>query len=101
MRQPQEVAMSSFKAWIPTSARRLAIAILATAVLALSGAGALATALTVSPDGVLLKDGKPYRGIGVNVGDAFHRLYLHPGDFSYDRDFATLEQEGIPFVRMP
>lgn len=62
---------------------------------------ARASMLTVSPDGVLLLEGKPYRGIGVNIADAFHRLYLHPGDFTYDRDFATLEAEGIPFARIP
>jgi len=72
---------------------------LLTAILAT--AAACATELTVSPDGVLLKEGKPYRGIGVNVADAYHRLWLHPGDYSYDRDFATLEAEGIPFARIP
>ncbi|HWB43895.1 MAG TPA: cellulase family glycosylhydrolase [Hyphomicrobiaceae bacterium] len=63
--------------------------------------GVGASMLTVSPDGILLKDGKPYRGVGVNIADAFHRLYLHPGDYTYDRDFATLEAEGIPFARIP
>ena len=56
--------------------------------------------LTVSPDGVLLKDGTPYRGIGANLSDAFLRHWEHPGDLTYDRDFATLEAEGIPFARV-
>jgi hypothetical protein len=56
--------------------------------------------LTVSPEGVLLKDGKPYRAIGANLHDAFSDQREHPGDLSYDRDFATLEAEGIPFARV-
>jgi hypothetical protein len=61
---------------------------------------ARADMLTVSPDGVLLKDGKPYRAIGANLHDAFLRHWEHPGDLTYDRDFATLEAEGIPFARV-
>lgn len=61
---------------------------------------ARADMLTVSPDGVLLKDGKPYRAIGANLSDAFLRLWEHPGDVTYDRDFATLAAEGIPFARV-
>jgi hypothetical protein len=61
---------------------------------------ARADMLTVSPDGVLLKDGKPYRAIGANLSDAFLRHWEHPGDLTYDRDFATLEAEGIPFARV-
>ena len=80
---------------------RVALWTALTALLVVSTGLALGTELTVSPDGVLLKDGKPYRGIGMNIADAYHRLWMHPGDFSYDRDFATLEVEGIPFARIP
>lgn len=61
---------------------------------------ARADMLSVSPEGVLLKDGTPYRGIGANLYDAFSRHWDHPGDLTYDRDFATLEAEGIPFARI-
>jgi hypothetical protein len=75
---------------------------LAAAVLILSGNAGQAAMLTVSPEGVLLKDGLPYRAVGVNIADPFHRLWMNPREgTSYDRDFATLEAEGIPFARMP
>lgn len=61
---------------------------------------ARADMLTVSTEGVLLKDGEPYRAIGANLSDAFLRHWEHPGDLTYDRDFATLEAEGIPFARV-
>ncbi len=77
----------------------LSVMLLAAFVLLFSNA-ASADMLTVSPDGVLLKDGKPYRAIGANLYDAFFRLWEHPGDLTYDRDFATLEAEGIPFARI-
>ena len=51
------------------------------------------------PDGTVLKDGKPYRGIGVNYFDCFLRTLVHGGDTSYDEGFATLAARGIPFVR--
>jgi hypothetical protein len=75
------------------------IALLAVLVLASAVSRADASMLTVSPDGVLLKDGKPYRAIGANIFDAFVRLWEH-GDVTYERDFATLEAEGIPFARI-
>ena len=75
------------------------LALLGVALLALSSGGPSASVLSVSPEGVLLKDGEPYRAVGVNVFDAFVRLWEH-GDFTYDRDFATLEAEGIPFARI-
>ncbi len=77
----------------------LGVFLFAAAVLLFAGT-ARADMLTVSPDGVLLKDGTPYRGIGANLSDAFLRHWEHPGDLTYDRDFATLEAEGIPFARV-
>jgi hypothetical protein len=56
--------------------------------------------LTVREDGVLMKDGRPYRGIGVNYFDAFLRHLLDPNDTSYDIGFEKLGQAGIPFVRI-
>jgi hypothetical protein len=75
-------------------------AMLLTAFVLLFANAANADILTVSPEGVLLKDGMPYRGIGANLHDAFLRHWEHPGDLTYDRDFATLEAEGIPFARI-
>lgn len=50
-------------------------------------------------DGVLLKDGAPYRGIGVNYFDAFARTLKDHNDTSYDAGFATLAAREIPFAR--
>jgi hypothetical protein len=55
--------------------------------------------LSVGANGALLKDGKPFRGIGVNYFDCFLRTLSDGGDTSYDDGFATLSARGIPFVR--
>ena len=55
--------------------------------------------LSVRTDGVLVKDGRPYRGIGVNFFDAFYRTLKDPNDTSYDRGFRALAAGGIPFAR--
>lgn len=55
--------------------------------------------LTVGEGGVILKDGKPYRAIGVNYFDAFYRALKDPDDTSYREGFAELARRGIPFAR--
>jgi hypothetical protein len=55
--------------------------------------------LTVGPDATLLRDGKPYRGIGINYFDCFLRTLKDGNDMSYDEGFKTLAARGIPFVR--
>ncbi|HOD48864.1 MAG TPA: cellulase family glycosylhydrolase [Candidatus Hydrogenedentes bacterium] len=55
--------------------------------------------LSVSKEGVLLKDGQPYRGIGVNYFNAFLRRVQNPQDTSYREGFKTLSGKGIPFAR--
>lgn len=49
-------------------------------------------------NGVLLKDGAPYRAIGFNYYDAFNRFLLN-GDTSYRAGFQQLAAAGIPFIR--
>ena len=53
----------------------------------------------VDDDGTLVRDGKPYRGIGVNYFDAFYRTLQDPADTTYDAGFAELARRNIPFVR--
>jgi hypothetical protein len=60
----------------------------------------IALGLTVGSDGVLCKDGKPFRGIGVNYFNAFLRHLADPQDTSYRQGFEALAKEKIPFVRM-
>jgi hypothetical protein len=55
--------------------------------------------LTVRRDGTLLRDGEPYRGIGVNYFDPFVRTLKRPNDTSYREGFAELARLGIPFAR--
>lgn len=55
--------------------------------------------LTPGPKATMLKDGKPYRGIGINYFDCFLRTLKAGDDTSYDAGFATLAAKGIPFAR--
>lgn len=50
-------------------------------------------------DGVLVRQGQPYRGVGVNYFDAFGRVLANATNTSYRAGFATLHQYGIPFAR--
>lgn len=58
-----------------------------------------APGLQVDSRGMVIRDGKIYRGIGVNYFDAFCRTLLAPGDTTYEAGFATLRKYGIPFAR--
>lgn len=56
--------------------------------------------LSVRDDGILVKDGSPYRGVGVNYYDAFLRTLINPGDTSYKEGIKKLSDLGIPFARV-
>lgn len=56
--------------------------------------------LYVDPDGVLLRNCKPYSAIGVNYVSAFSRTLQEAKDTSYEAGFRVLQQKGIPYVRM-
>ena len=55
--------------------------------------------LTNGPNATVLKDGKPYRGVGINYFDCFLCTIQKGDDTSYDVGFATLAAKGIPFAR--
>jgi len=55
--------------------------------------------LRIGPGGVVLKDGQPYRGIGINYFSAFNRTLDNPLDMSYREGFDELAKRGIPFIR--
>lgn len=55
--------------------------------------------LTIRDNGLLLKAGAPYRGIGVNYFDAFARTLKDRQDTSYEAGFRVLAAHGIPFAR--
>ena len=68
----------------------------------LLGRGLLAAAepgISAGPHGTVLKEGKPFRGVGVNYFDCFLRTLVDGNDTSYDAGFATLAEQGIPFAR--
>ena len=55
--------------------------------------------LKVSTDGLFMRDGKPYRGIGVNYFNAFYRTIINSNDKSYTDGFKYLSDNKIPFIR--
>lgn len=55
--------------------------------------------LMLGPGGVVLKDGQPYRGIGVNYFDAFSRTLPDAANTSYEQGLDVLAQHDIPFIR--
>lgn len=54
--------------------------------------------LSVS-QGVLLRQGAPYQGIGVNYFSLFSRTLKNPADRSYEAGLKQLAEAHIPFVR--
>jgi len=50
-------------------------------------------------DGVLVRNGRPYRGIGVNYFNAFGCVLADASDTSYQQGFAVLREHGVPFAR--
>lgn len=59
---------------------------------------AYAGPLSVS-NGLFVKDGKPFYGVGVNYFDAFQR-YVINGDMSAISKLSTLKQYHVPFIRI-
>jgi hypothetical protein len=55
--------------------------------------------ISPGPNGTVLKDGQPFRAIGINYFDCFLRTLKDGHDTSYEAGFATLAAKGIPFVR--
>jgi hypothetical protein len=68
--------------------------------LPVSSQAASSPGLSVARDGSLLRNGAPYRAVGVNYTDAFLRPLRHPGDESYRDDFRKLAANHIPFARI-
>ncbi len=73
-----------------------AIICLATAAFAKDG---IPTPGLYVKNGVLLKNGKPYYGIGVNYHDAFVRYMTNPEDRSYQKGFEHLLSYDVNFIR--
>ena len=50
-------------------------------------------------DGVLMKDGRAYRGVGANYFSLFSRMIKDPADTTSLANLKVLHEAGIPFVR--
>ncbi|GGD72044.1 hypothetical protein GCM10010911_32450 [Paenibacillus nasutitermitis] len=55
--------------------------------------------LCVDEQGTLIREGKPFKGSGVNYFNAFARTLSDPGDSSYQYGLEMLGKYGIPFAR--
>ena len=84
------------------TARLLLAFLLSQAITAMpvSSQAASLPGLSAARDGTLLRNGVPYRGVGVNYTDAFLRPLRHPEDESYRDDFRKLGANHIPFARI-
>ncbi len=69
------------------------------AALSTDGAQPHQPGLATGPHAAVLREGKPYRGVGVNYFDCFLRTLKNGEDTSYEAGFATLAEKGIPFAR--
>ncbi len=56
--------------------------------------------ITIGEKGVVLRDGKPYRAVGINYFSAFSRTLAKADDTSYEAGFDELAKRGIPFIRL-
>jgi len=65
----------------------------------LGSAFAAEAPIVVGEGGVVLKDGEPWRGIGINYFSAFGRTLKDGDDTSYREGFEVLRAHGIPFIR--
>lgn len=80
----------------------LALVLLPTLILSTTSVAAnelTSYGLQVNDQGQLVKDGKQYKGIGVNYFDAFIRVLVDARDVSYKDGFRMLRDYEIPFVR--
>lgn len=59
----------------------------------------VAGTLSVSADGVYMRNGKAYQGIGINYFNAFYRTILNNNDKSYTQGLKYLGDNKIPFIR--
>jgi hypothetical protein len=74
-------------------------AVMAALILCLASSGQAAQLGLQVRNGLLIKDGRPFRGIGVNYFSCFYRAVSDPKDTSYDAGFKALADRKIPFAR--
>lgn len=60
---------------------------------------ALGPTIVIDEEGNVLRDGAPFRAVGINYFSAFSRRLKDPNDTSYREGLEALTKRGIPFVR--
>ena len=83
----------------PLMNTKIITAILFCCVFCASGYAKEPLGLTLGPGGTVLKDGKAYRGVGLNYFSCFNRTLKKNSDTSYEAGFRVLAEYQIPFVR--
>ena len=78
---------------------KIVITILFTCVFCGGGYAKEPLGLTLGPGGTVLKDGKSYRGVGLNYFDCFLRTLHNTTNTTYEAGFRVLAEYRIPFVR--
>jgi hypothetical protein len=79
---------------------RLHVLILCALIAGEAGMAAAAPGLAVDAKGQIVKDGKPFRAIGVNYFDAFYRTLASPSSTSYIAGFQVLIAHDIHYARI-
>jgi hypothetical protein len=99
MRLPRKENVDNSAASLYHSGMRKLVVVLAWLLLGNVFLAVAQPGISAGPNGTVLKEGKPFRAVGVNYFDCFLRTLLDGNDTSYDAGFATLATRGIPFVR--
>ncbi len=55
--------------------------------------------LQVSPDGIFMRNNKPFYGMGINYFNAFYRTIQNSSDKSYKEGLKYLGNNKVPFIR--
>jgi hypothetical protein len=61
--------------------------------------GSSDTPIVVATNGTILKEGKPWRGIGINYFSGFNRLIVNGDDITSFSGLEVLAKHKIPFIR--
>jgi hypothetical protein len=66
----------------------------------LASSASIPVVLSVRSDGIVLKNGIPFRGIGVNYVNGFMANLANPSSTDVDLAFQTMKNHSVPFTRI-
>ncbi len=93
------ITLIRLKAWIMLFLTCALVASADKSPVEASSQPAVAAAIEINPAGKILRDGRPYRALGINYFSAFSRTLENPADTSYRQGFDVLARYKIPFIR--